>query len=167
MFPNSSSPSGGNRIDVTTLAPFNNENAAQGNTSSAFITLLSITGKGFLDSFIASGNGTSSIVQVRVTVDGVVKVFLAGSNINHVVGVMSKDDLYTVGSTTTLGNRIPGGVSVSSTVIPSAAKPYPTTDGTSGVIFLGDAKIFFTKSLLLEIATNNSSSYYRYAGAFR
>lgn len=164
MFANGRLQSGGNHIDVTRLEPFTKD--ASGITGTgAFQTILSINGKGFLESFYALQTLANAGFTVRVTVDGVVKVLLVIATQSNPIGVASKLDILGAGTAGQSGFRNPN-VNSMTVFISTIFKPYPTTDSSNGIILLGDSKIYFTSSLLLEISCVANYSYH-YAGAYQ
>lgn len=154
-------PQSGNKIDVTSLTPFNGEAVSVAATG-AFQTILSIRGKGFLESaYSATSNAVAH--TIRITVDGVVKVLLSTSTTDASVGVATKNDLY--GNATSVFPRA-GGQFIASTA-PTAPKSYPITDGSSGLIVLGNTPIYFYQSLLIEISQVSGVYRYQYCGGFK
>lgn len=160
MFPTGLPPSGGSKIDVTLLTPFNSE--ANVNTSGVLTTLLSITGKGYLDTFYASGN---TQMQVKVTVDDNVTVLLSTTG-QDPIGVAHPKDFIGTSTAGTSSIRI-GALQTTPTGTIAAFKSYPITDNTAGMVILGLAPIYFYKSLKLEYLSNVATARYRYAGAYR
>lgn len=164
----------GNVIDVTTLVPINKEVESISGTG-AYQTILSVSGKGFIESFYAhQGVGTADF-SIRLTVDGVVKILLGTALGSTPIGLVSKDDLVVSATSTSTGGSRSGVRRPAHTLMgamlstPTSFKQYPTTDNSDGMILLGDNKVWFNSSLLLEIrcyTTSGNTYNYHYSGAY-
>lgn len=166
MFPNGRSQSGGNRIDVTTLEPFNRDVGSVTGTGT-YQTILNISGKGFLESFYSWQNGPAAF-NLRITVDGVVKALLGNTVASKAIGVATKADILDAVTQGQSGIRTPNTVTIPTLATPvTAFKSYPTIDGSDGLILLGSTPIYFYQSLLLEINNAGGVYHYHYAGAYQ
>jgi hypothetical protein len=158
MFPLAYPQQGGALIDVTRLTPFDG-GASNATITTSFQTLLSINGKGFIETFYADQSATASL-SIRMTVDGVVKMLL--STTANTIGLVNKKDQKIVASASVYrGGSSTAAIAVGLGVL----KPYPTTDSSNGAIILG-MPIYFKNSLLLELSLASGTCNYGYSGGY-
>lgn len=154
-------------VDPTSLRPFNADATGVAATGT-LQTILNVNGNGFLETFYGRQSALTAGFLLRITVDGVLKVSL-GSSITKYVGVANKSDIrqFSTAGQHGISDVSAGNFAVGAVGQPSSIKPYPTTDGTDGLIVLA-SPIWFTKTLLLELQCNAANTLsYRYDGGYQ
>jgi len=129
-------------------------------TGGTFETMLSVSGKGFLTRAVLVSPDGSATGQIRVTVDGVVKVLnQAPVSTGGMCGVEQiNSSTATTGSY--MAHRVPGlGRSIVSAN--NTVAEYPTISGVENIIYIS-MPIFFDTSLLIEATSSISGSQIRY-----
>lgn len=156
-----SSLTGGLRVDRTSCQPFGQIATSTNLTGdSAYHTLVSISGHGFLDHAWITLTSLGNAVTLRITVDGVVK-FLGGMAVTNTagyfVGVQNKNLIgmgYNGNHWMTNGN----GTTALTTGTILVMYPYTTNTAPSSNAYLALASdsIYFTTSLLIEYMTGSA-----------
>lgn len=156
-----------NTIELSNLTPFGKESTANAGTGS-FQPILSINSKGFMESFYGYPTGTAGTFLLRLTIDGVVKVLLSTATVSQVIGIVNKKDIVPTATAGTNSIRSVTGYGGAATNTVQQIKSYPITDSSSATVLLGDAKIYFMNSLLLEISCAVGTNYnYAYYGGYQ
>lgn len=158
------------KVDKSACIPFGNTYGSIALTT-AYQTLQSITGKGYLDTVIFMGH--SNVHSLRITIDGVVKFEGSGNASTGVVGVTKRDLLLTIATSTTASTlAVIAPNSPNSTlqlgVTPSFFVGFPyTANVTQGTtLSMITDSIYFSSSLLIEVKSGvaHGDSYYLSGG---
>jgi hypothetical protein len=155
---------GGNKVDKSACIPFGTPAGSIALTT-AYQTLQSITGKGYLDTAVLKGH--ASLNSLRIIVDGVVKFEGSCNSATFNSGFVKRDMLgltsaiYIVDPATPFAgnalNNIAGNV---------VGYPYTANAAQAQTLSINADSIYFNSSLLIEAKTGaaNTAGYYLSGG---
>ena len=165
---------GGVAVDISNCIPFVREQTAKLVVAdNTYETLLSITGKGFLSKAILWNETNTSLIRIRITIDGIVVLWVEGGGQWKSIGMCQQTDVYPLSQTNTyanlafqLPNSAQAGATTSSGPFPSvdyfsggSAYPnFPSTSLKGGICYIFESLLYFKQSLLIEISTTNHTT---------
>lgn len=126
--------------------------------TTTYQTIVNLTSKGYLDTFVMQGN--ANVVTIRITVDGIVK-FEGTSNVaTNMVGVVMKSLVIT---TTTLNPAVES-PNTPQQLLPIAGLnalvgfPYTTNTNQNGTLCILADSLYFKNTLLIEAKVGSATA---------
>ena len=133
---------GGVAIDISNCIPFVREQTAKLVVAdNTYETLLSITGKGFLSKAILWNEINTSPIRIRITIDGIVVLWVEGNGQWKSIGMCQQTDVYPLSQTNSYANlafQYPNSAQAAAT---TTSGPFPSVDYFSSCRSLSRVRI--------------------------